>query len=242
MKTQKMRNVIAFVLATVMILGSTLIIMCFASAGIILGDLNGDGKVNTMDINIIKRVLAGINTLEAKNEEAADINGDGAVNSFDSNLLSRKVAGKVEPSEPSVPESKDPAIVVESVKAAPGAKTVTVNVSVKNNPGILAMMLSCSYDSNILTLTGASNGDALSTLVMTKPGKFTSPCNFVWDGAELNDSDIKDGTMLTLTFDVAGNAPKGAYEIAFNYNAGGIIDNDMQAVEFEITNGSIVVG
>ena len=245
MKNRKMRNVIAVILAAVMVLGSTLVIMCCASTATIRGDLNGDGIVNVIDVNIIKRVLAGVVTLDSKVEKAADLNSDGSINSIDSNLLSRKIAGNTDPSEPSVPSEPDvgtdPTIVVESVKASAGADTVTVKVSVKNNPGILAMMLTCNYDSSALTLKSATNGDAMQALVMTKPGKLTSPCNFVWDGAELNAKDVKDGTVLTLTFEVADNAKKGTYNIGFSYKAGGIIDNDMQSVGVEIVNGSIVV-
>lgn len=49
-------------------------------------------------------------------------------------------------------------ISVESVSAAPGA-TVDVQISIKDNPGILGARLSVAFDDG-LTLVGASNGDA----------------------------------------------------------------------------------
>ena len=64
-------------------------------------------------------------------------------------------------------------ISVEGKNAIPGS-TVSVNVSIKDNPGILGSVLRVEYDSK-LTLTDAKSGEAFSTLVMTKPGKFGSP-------------------------------------------------------------------
>ena len=55
----------------------------------IIGDANGDGNVNGIDINYMKRALSG--TFE-KNI-AMDINGDGKVNGSDINLLKRYLVG-----------------------------------------------------------------------------------------------------------------------------------------------------
>ena len=55
----------------------------------IIGDANGDGNVNGIDINYMKRALSG--TFE-KNI-AMDINGDGKVNGTDINLLKRYLVG-----------------------------------------------------------------------------------------------------------------------------------------------------
>ena len=60
---------------------------------ILLGDINGDGAVNAMDTNLLKRVLAGVLTPDDKTIAYADINRDGQINGLDSNLLSRIVSG-----------------------------------------------------------------------------------------------------------------------------------------------------
>ncbi len=59
----------------------------------ILGDLNGDGNVNSKDTNVMKRIFAGILILTGAQKSAADINGDGFINSLDSNALVRIVTG-----------------------------------------------------------------------------------------------------------------------------------------------------
>jgi len=59
----------------------------------ISGDLNGDGNINAMDINIAKRIFAGAATPSNAQVKAGDMDGDGQLNGRDSNLLARKVAG-----------------------------------------------------------------------------------------------------------------------------------------------------
>jgi len=48
------------------------------------GDLNGDGKVDEDDLNI---VLAALNTPATKPVDARDLNGDGIINALDSRIL-----------------------------------------------------------------------------------------------------------------------------------------------------------
>ncbi len=55
----------------------------------IIGDLNGDGKVNPVDANLIKQMVTG----NIDQTPAADINGDNKVNSVDANLLKAIVLG-----------------------------------------------------------------------------------------------------------------------------------------------------
>ncbi|MBE6587681.1 MAG: hypothetical protein E7647_04615 [Ruminococcaceae bacterium] len=58
-----------------------------------VGDLNGDGELNAMDVNIVKRLLAGVVSPSDEQLKAADVNGDGSFTSLDSNALSRIVSG-----------------------------------------------------------------------------------------------------------------------------------------------------
>jgi len=119
--------------------------------------------------------------------------------------------------------------------------TVDVAVNIQNNPGILGATLTFEFDEG-LTLEGASNGNAFSALTMTKPGNLTSPCNFVWDGQELNDSDIFDGTVVTLQFKIPDDAKPGTkYNIKASYDEGAIVNNYLNPVDVDIVNGYIEV-
>lgn len=59
----------------------------------VTGDLNGDDAVNSMDVNLMKRVLAGVLTLTDEQMTVGDLDGNGQINSFDSNDLSKIIAG-----------------------------------------------------------------------------------------------------------------------------------------------------
>lgn len=139
-------------------------------------------------------------------------------------------------------ESNASTISVESVEAFPGS-TITVNVNVKNNPGILGAKLTLSYGEG-LTLTAAASpeNNAFSALTFTEPGKFASPCNFVWDGTKLNEEDIKDGTILTLTFQVSDGVQEGqTIPVELSYVKEDVVGGDLKPVEITTENGSVKV-
>jgi len=53
------------------------------------GDVNGDGRVNSSDVALLKRYLLGL--VENINKEAADVNVSGTVNSTDLAIMKRYV-------------------------------------------------------------------------------------------------------------------------------------------------------
>ncbi len=131
-----------------------------------------------------------------------------------------------------------PTIIVNSAGAKPGS-SVDVFVTVKNNPGIIGSILSFTFDPK-LTLTDASSGSAFSTLTMTKPGKFVSPCNFVWDG--MDEPATADGEILKLTFKVSEDAAAGEnLSVKCSYPKGGIVSADFKSIDMDIVDASIVV-
>ena len=131
-----------------------------------------------------------------------------------------------------------PMIIVESVSDSPGA-TVDVAIKVKNNPGILGATLTFTYDKELM-LVDATAGDAFSVLTMTKPGKYTSPCKFTWDGQELSTDDIKDGTILNLKFSIGDSAENGnEYKIKVSYDDGDIVGGGLEPIDVNIENGVV---
>ena len=58
---------------------------------ILFGDINLDGKVNTIDANYARRYAAGLLTLDERQKLAADVSGDGEINVMDSSLIRRYV-------------------------------------------------------------------------------------------------------------------------------------------------------
>lgn len=133
-------------------------------------------------------------------------------------------------------------IIVESVNVSPGDKNVEVNVAIKNNPGILGMILSIEYDEEVMTLSGAENGEAVSdVLTFTQAKELKSGCNFVWDGQEISENEVKDGTILKLTFDISDTASTGLYDINFLYGDGNIIDGELIPVSLNVKEGKVII-
>ncbi|MBQ6699576.1 MAG: dockerin type I repeat-containing protein, partial [Oscillospiraceae bacterium] len=54
-----------------------------------VGDINRDGKVNTIDANYARRYAAGLLTLDEGQKLAGDVNLDGEVNVMDSAFIRR---------------------------------------------------------------------------------------------------------------------------------------------------------
>lgn len=93
-----------------------------------------------------------------------------------------------------------PAITVGSVAAKAG-DTVTLKLTVSNNPGVGAMTLTLKYDTEALTLTGVKNGSLFESM--------ESGLNLVF----YSSSDVTaNGTLATVTFKISGSA-SGSYPI-----------------------------
>ena len=139
------------------------------------------------------------------------------------------------------PLQSAPQIIVNDAAVFSDTSTIEVKLTVENNPGILGMTLQLDYDSRYYSLIKAENGAALNMLSFTKPGRFESPCKFSWDGIDLSESDICDGIILTLTFEVSENIQQGVYPITLTYEEDGIIDRDLSPTDVNIKQGCIVI-
>lgn len=132
----------------------------------------------------------------------------------------------------------EPTIVVDSKSASSGS-TVSVDLLVVNNPGMAGAKITVSYAEE-LTLLEAVSGETFAALDYTRPGVFTSPCNFNWDSenAEVN----QDGTLLTLTFRVSPDAPANKkLDVNISYRYGDIYNRDLDSLKFDMVSGYVNV-
>lgn len=129
-------------------------------------------------------------------------------------------------------------LTVDGAYAMPGS-TVTVNVDIAGNPGILGATLTASWDDG-LTLVDSTNGVAFSELTFQAPSRYTSGCNFVWYGSTI--SEAIDGTVLTLTFEVSETAEDAeVYAVEITYDSRDILDENYNEVELSVINGSVQI-
>ena len=131
-------------------------------------------------------------------------------------------------------------IDVQDAYGKPGSE-VEVEVLLKNNPGILAMTLEITYDESKATLKSVENGDALSYMTsFTKPKNLKSGCKLPWATLDIDDAELKDGVLVTLTFEISPSAKENEkFNINLSYDWGAIIDNDTNPISVNINNGYI---
>lgn len=125
---------------------------------------------------------------------------------------------------------------VANTTIIPGG-TGTVNVSIKNNPGIIGMSVSVSWDDG-LTLTDAKSGDAFSTLNFIKPHRYNSGCIFTWYGEDINDTDIKDADILILSFSVDEKVQIGQC-LSIRIDVDNAYDKNLEIITPVVTKGAI---
>lgn len=134
-----------------------------------------------------------------------------------------------------------PLISINDVSAKAGGE-IQVSITLKNNPGILGMALATYYDEANLTLQSVENGEALQDILdLTTSQNLISGTRFLWDGIDISDSDIKDGTILTMNFKVNDNAQEGKYQITLKYSDGDIVDKNLTSVSPQIETGYIII-
>lgn len=104
--------------------------------------------------------------------------------------------------EPEIDENA-PQIVVSEAKAMAG-DTVTVTVSLKNNPGFSGLNVYVTYADG-LTLVEATNSTSLT---------FTNDRTMVWDGVA---DYTQDGELMQLTFRISDTAEPGDYAVKVNF-------------------------
>ncbi len=103
----------------------------------------------------------------------------------------------------SVMAASDVVIGMDETWAAAGS-SVDVNIFIKSNPGIIGGTLTVSWPEE-LTLVGDKNGTAFDGITYQKPSRYVNTgTNFVWYGSDVEE--VKDGIILTLTFEVDENA------------------------------------
>lgn len=135
-----------------------------------------------------------------------------------------------------------PAIYINDVTATPGEKNIEIPILIKNNPGILGMTLSVSYNENVMSMKSAINGEAVSDVLILTHGKMLgSGCRFIWDGLEISPENVKNGAILLMKFSISDNALSGSYPIVVTYDNGDIVDNKLVVISPVVSNGHIAI-
>lgn len=142
----------------------------------------------------------------------------------------------------SIPVTADPnaaSILVSSASGLAGS-TVTVELSLSHNPGIVSVYLDLSYDTSKLTLTGVED-TGLLTGALFGNDLTAVPFALNWDDSLATENNTSDGVFARLTFRINDDCPEGSIPITVTYDDGNIIDKDLDDVSFQTVSGAVVV-
>lgn len=137
---------------------------------------------------------------------------------------------KLNPVDPDAPQ-----IVVDKATANTG-NDVVVNISLKNNPGIVGFRFSIKYDTNALTLKSAEGVDMD---VMFSENLTDYPFVASWESGT-KEIDTNEA-VVKLTFTVKENTSEGIYPITVEIDDDDFYNIKEENIKFEVVNGAITV-
>ena len=128
-------------------------------------------------------------------------------------------------------------IVTENMQAERG-ETVTIPVSVENNPGFMGFVINVDYDSRYLEPAGVEKGAALSGTFDDNTGINVGAFEVLWSGT----SDmVADDKLFELKFRVKERAPGGSTVVNLSYNQADTFNENYDNIIFECKNCIITV-
>ena len=126
-----------------------------------------------------------------------------------------------------VPEINEGTISIGDGSLKAGG-TITLPVTIENNPGIAGFNFTLDYDKSVMTPTAITKGGLIpegttftSNLEQGIPASELKEVSVYW-GASSNVTE--DGELFNITFDVTGGTTDGLYPISLKYEKGDITD------------------
>lgn len=133
-----------------------------------------------------------------------------------------------------------PTISVSSVSGRTG-DVVDVAISLSDNPGIVSMTLNVKYDSHLKLVevkdTGLLPGG-------THKATMSNPYTLSWVNDTATSNYNSNGCIAIMSFKIGNSAVTGKkYSISISYdnNNYDIFDKDVNCIDFEIKNGTVMI-
>ena len=134
---------------------------------------------------------------------------------------------------------EEPAFLVSDASGAPG-DSVTVTVSIRNNPGIIGAALRVGYDADKVELTGVRDEKLLADPSFGESCG-DDPYYLSWNDALAGGNTDTDGPLAELTFRIRDGCAPGRTQITLRFGAGDVFDWNLQSVAFQAENGTLTI-
>lgn len=141
------------------------------------------------------------------------------------------------------------AAIAVSDKTVEAGEEFTVEVTLKDNPGIISYHILLEYDSDVFEVTGFENGHFSKDEAAEKGTSENAPSNgpfennpfsFLWHDAT-HGNYTSNGTLAIVTFKVKNDAKPGTYEIKPTQNDGDFFNSNFDDQPFTTKTGTITV-
>ena len=134
-----------------------------------------------------------------------------------------------------------PTISIEGVAGRVG-DTIQVPITIQDNPGLIAMQISISYDPDILILRNAEDGALFGEGNAYFGHDYsTVPYTLLWEDALASQDHSGNGVLAVLEFEVMRPAPDGETEICLEYASDSTFNTNLQNVPCRVVSGTILV-
>lgn len=200
-------------------------------------DHTDDGILVTLTFKILDTAAEGKSNIEILLDKGSTFNSN--IEEVDFGISNGFVNITDEIVEP--PKYDSPTIEVADTFAQAG-ETISVPITVYNNPGIIALKLGVEYDPKCLSLIEVIDGGLLGEKNYLFSNDINSnPYIMLWEDGLATENYIANGTVATLKFRVQDGA-SGNTKISIKCEADSTFDFDLNEVAFQTYDGNISIG
>ncbi len=157
MKSKILKSAVSLFLAVIMAFCP---IMMNSAAALSTGDVNGDGKISSVDALIVLQSSTELISLSADAKSVADVNWDGSINSTDAlDILQVSTGLKASfPEKPADPPVTPPEKPEDTFKPYQGKVTAKPSLNLRKEPTTNSDVLASIPYQTVITVTAEKNG------------------------------------------------------------------------------------
>lgn len=130
-------------------------------------------------------------------------------------------------------------LVVSDAEGMAG-ETISVDVMIENNPGIISVAMQVFYDTDKLELICVDDKKIMPDSMFSQDYS-SYPYYASWVDAVGSGNTYDNGILMTMTFRILEDCAPGETEISLQINPGDLFDWDMETKQFVTVGGTVTI-